>query len=402
MRPAEADAHRDTAAAYVHIPFCSAVCPYCDFAVVAGRDDMADRYVAAVVTEIDRSEPWRPLEALYFGGGTPSHVDPGLLGRILDAMDARHGISPGAEVTLEANPEDFDQDRGRHLRALGFNRISFGAQSFDSTVLASLGRRHLGAQIDDSVHAARAAGFENLSLDLIYGTPGETGDSWSMTLGRAMSLGPDHISVYALTVEPGTELGRAVRAGAAVPDPDTQVDRWELASERLGVAGFSRYEVSNWSRAGHECRYNLTVWAQGEYEAYGNGANGHRDGRRFRNYRRLDSYVDAVEGGESPIAGVDRVGGWDAELDRLFVGLRRSVGVAPGTGVDVFASSSEGARLLEMGVVGLETGRLVIRNPMLTDEVHRVVLGLRPPDGWAQDGHGDIVSTRENARRPTF
>lgn len=402
MRPAEADAHRDTAAAYVHIPFCSAVCPYCDFAVVAGRDDMADRYVAAVVTEIERSEPWRPLEAIYFGGGTPSHVDPSLLGRILDALDARHGISMEAEVTLEANPEDFDQDRGGQLRQIGFNRVSFGAQSFDSTVLASLGRRHFGAQIDDSVHAARKAGFENLSLDLIYGTPGETDDSWSATLDRAMGVGADHISAYALTVEPGTELGRAVRAGAAAPDPDTQVDRWEHAAERLLAAGFSRYEVSNWSLRGHECRYNLTVWAQGEYEAYGNGANGHRGGRRFRNYRRLDSYIGAVEGGRSPIAGFDRVEGWEAELDRLFVGLRRSVGVAAGTGVDAFASSSEGARLVEMGVVGLENDRLVIRNPMLTDEVDRVVLGLEPPDGWAQDGHGDIVSVRENARRPTF
>lgn len=397
MTPAEADAHRHVAAAYVHIPFCSAVCPYCDFAVVADRDDMAERYAAAVVTEIQRSEPWRPLDAVYVGGGTPSHVDPGFLADIIGALDSRHGVSPSAEISLEANPEDFDERRGRRLAEIGFNRVSFGAQSFDDAVLLSLGRRHVGSQIDESVAAARSAGFESVNLDLIYGTPVETGASWAETLERALALEPDHISAYSLTVEPGTELGRAVRDGAEAPDPDTQADRYELAAEMFSAAGLCRYEVSNWAHPGRECRYNLTVWAQGEYEAYGNGAHGHRNGNRTRNYRRLDSYIDAIESGRSGVAGTEEIRGWDTEVDRLFVGMRRVVGVSSGPGVDAFAASPDGSRLLAMGVTGIEWGRLVVRSPLLTDEVHRVVLGLGPPQGWDQLRHGDNVLLTEDA-----
>lgn len=397
MTPAQADACRNTAAAYVHIPFCSAVCPYCDFAVVAGRDDLDVRYVDAVVSEITRSEPWRPLEAVYVGGGTPSRVDPSLLGRVLDALTDRHGITDGAEISLEANPEDFDESRASRLSDIGFNRVSFGAQSFDDRVLLSLGRRHAGSRIARSVEAARGSGFDNISLDLIYGTPGETGSSWTATMASALDLEPNHISAYALTVEPGTELGRSVKQGASAPDPDIQADRYEATMMAVGAAGMSRYEVSNWSAAGYECRYNMTVWAQGEYEAYGNGAHGHRRGQRFRNYRHLDSYLEAIESGQSAVAGEEPVEGWDAELDRLFVGLRRTVGVSLGPGGKAFVQSTEGSRLIEAGIVELSAGRLTVKNPMLTDEVHRIVLDLEEPDWWAQHSPDDIVLTRENA-----
>ena len=375
MTPEVADSFVDTAAAYVHIPFCSAVCPYCDFAVVAGRDDLVDRYIDALVRDIVMSEPWLPLEAIYFGGGTPSHVDAAMLARILETLDERHGIADNAEISLEANPEDFSAERAGVFNRIGFNRVSFGAQSFDSDVLVSLGRRHQGDQIDAALHAAREAGFENVSLDLIYGEPGETSQSWVETIGRAIDLDPDHVSCYALTVEPGTPLGRAVSDGAAAPDPDTQADRYEVA-ERLFE--LSRYEVSNWAREGFECRYNLTVWAQGEYEAYGNGAHGFRDGCRFRNIRHLDTYLDAVESGQQPHAGADAIDGWEREVDRLFVGLRRSVGVALGAGTRALLDSDDGRRLLEAGVIELDDSRLRIVRPMLTDAVHRSVLGLQP------------------------
>lgn len=397
MTPTEADAYSRSAAAYVHIPFCSSVCPYCDFAVVAGRDDLVDRYIDAVCTEITTSEPWRPLEAIYFGGGTPSHVDPSVLGGVLDALSLKHGFSADAEVSLEANPEDFDVARAATLRSLGFNRVSFGAQSFDSSVLVALGRRHQAGQIESSVRAARRAGFENVSLDLIYGTPGETANSWSDTLRRAIDLAPDHISCYALTVESGTPLGRAVREGAEAPDPDTQADRYENANMVLSAAGYTRYEVSNWSYPEHECRYNLTVWAQGQYEAYGNGSHGYRDGIRFRNIRRIDAYVRAVESDKTPRSGNDVVEGWDAEIDRLFVGLRRVVGVAPGPGVTTFLQSDSGRRLVDAGVVNLVAGRLTINRPLLTDEVHRCVLDLEAPDGWAKTEAADIVSSSSDA-----
>jgi oxygen-independent coproporphyrinogen-3 oxidase len=378
----DVDRFSRTPAAYVHVPFCSAVCPYCDFAVVAGADHLAERYLEAVVAEIGMSDSWRPLESVYFGGGTPSHVAPALLGRVLDALSRHHGIVEGAEVSLEANPEDFDTAQGAELRSIGYNRVSFGAQSFDDVVLADLGRRHRAGDIVRSVTQAREAGFANLSLDLIFGSPVETDRSWQSTVRSALSLDPDHVSCYALTVEPGTTLARQVRSGAAAPDPDVQADRYEAADAFLTGSGLERYEVSNWSKPGVECRYNLTVWAQGEYEAYGNGAHRFRDGVRSHNVRRLEAYLSRVEAGERPTAGGEPVEGWDGEIDRLFVGLRRSVGVASGPGTDALLLSSGGDLLVRERVIELREGRLVVGRPLLTDEVHRQVLDLAPPEGW--------------------
>lgn len=385
MTPDEADLFSNSAAAYVHVPFCSAVCPYCDFAVVAGQDHLAARYVEAVCTEIARSRPWHPLDAVYFGGGTPSHVEPHLLARILEALSDRHGLASEAEVTLEANPEDFSGERAEKLRDAGFNRVSFGAQSFDGAVLVDLGRRHAGTDISSSVQAARWAGFADVSIDLIYGTPGESDRSWADTLRQTIETGPDHVSCYALTVEPGTPLGRSVRDGAEAPDPDVQADRYETADSILTEAGLQRYEVSNWARPGWECRYNMTVWAQGEYEGYGNGAHGFRHGRRYRNHRRVDAYIDRMESGRSPRAGHEDVHGWGAELDRLFVGLRRSVGVAEGPGTEALLESEEGRGLAAAGVVSTGAGRLVVTRPLLTDAVHRSVLTLSAPIVWGDD-----------------
>jgi len=381
----------DARSAYVHIPFCSSVCPYCDFAVVAGAEHMIDRYVDAVVTEIEMSPAWDPLDSVYFGGGTPSHVPPLALGRILSTIEARHGLRPEAEISLEANPEDFTEDRSIELRRLGFNRVSFGAQSFDGAVLEALGRRHGADQIVSSVAAARGAGMLSVSVDLIFGTPLETDESWDQTLQRTITAAPDHVSCYALTVEPGTPLNRAVIAGAPAPDPDVQADRYEMAEARLGAAGYGRYEVSNWARPGHECRYNLTVWAQGEYEAYGNAAHRYRDGVRSRNVRRLDAYLSEIEAGRRPIAGADPVSGWESEIDRLFVGLRRTEGVSDGPGVQSLIGSEKGKLLEEAGVIAISSGRLVVRRPLLTDEVHRAVLGLEAPIGWVEPTTADNV-----------
>lgn len=391
MTPEAADAFLTTTAAYVHIPFCSAVCPYCDFAVVAGRDDLAERYIEALCAEIGRSEPWRPIEALYFGGGTPSRVDPVFLMRVLSAVEGRHGIAAGAEISLEANPEDFDHRLARSLRDIGFNRVSFGAQSLEAGVLASLGRRHSPSDVETAVEAAREAGFDNLSLDLIYGTPGEA--AWGETLSRAVALEPDHVSCYALTVERGTPLGRAVTDGAASPDPDDQAAKYEMADRLLQAAGYHRYELSNWARPGHECRYNLTVWAQGEYLAFGNGAHGHRAGVRFRNRRRIDAYLSAVERGESPRAGEEAVTGWDAEIDRLFVGLRRTVGVATGAGGKALLSDPEGRRLRAAGVIESSESRLGVAKPLLGDEALRLVMGLIDPEVRENAVGADTVSS---------
>ena len=385
------DTHVDARSAYVHIPFCSSVCPYCDFAVVAGADHMIDRYADALASEIRMSPTWGPLDSVYFGGGTPSHVPPSVLGRILSTLESHHGLRAGAEISLEANPEDFSEDRAVELSRYGFNRVSFGAQSFDGAVLEALGRRHGPEQIMTSVAAARTAGMRSVSVDLIFGTPLETDQSWDQSLQKVIEASPDHVSCYALTVEPGTPLNRAVIAGASAPDPDVQADRYEMAEASLEVAGYHRYEVSNWCRPGHECRYNLTVWAQGQYEAYGNGAHRFRDGVRSRNLRRLDAYLSEVEAGRRPIAGAEPVIGWDTEIDRLFVGLRRSAGVSDGPGVQSLIGSPEGRLLREAGVIEMSGDRLVVRRPLLTDEVHRAVLGLEAPPGWVERPTADNV-----------
>ncbi|MEX1094108.1 MAG: radical SAM family heme chaperone HemW, partial [Acidimicrobiia bacterium] len=371
------DAFGDLAGAYLHTPFCAAICPYCDFAVVAGKDDLVDRYCDAVVAEIGMDRPWRPLDAVYVGGGTPSRVPGNQLNRFLEALRARHGINEAAEVGLEANPEDWTGEAAASFRAAGFNRVSFGAQSFDTSVLLSLGRRHGPDQISTSVAIARAEGFASVSIDLIYGSPDESDRSWRATVEDAGAAGPDHVSCYALTVEPGTELGRQVGRGAPAPDPDIQASRFGIADSILNAHGLTRYEVSNWSRPGYECVYNSIVWAQGQYVAYGNGAHRFQDGVRSRNFRRLETYLKAVENRESPTAGEEILTGWDLELDRLFVGLRRSAGAAVGPGGRVFIADGDGQRLLEAGVVSADGDRLKVENPMLSDAVLRVVLGLK-------------------------
>lgn len=388
---ADVDRHADRSVAYIHVPFCSAVCPYCDFAVVAGADHLVERYVDAVIAEVGMSEQRAPLEAVNFGGGTPSHIHPARLGSILDALWDKHGISGGAEISIEANPEDFDTSRAGELAELGFTRVSFGAQSLDASVLAYLGRRHLGEDVSRSVTAAREAGFASVSVDLIYGSPVETPQSWLRSLQGVIDLGPDHVSCYALTVERGTPLSRSIQLGAPRPDPDVQADRYEEGDVMLTSAGLSRYEVSNWARPGHECVYNLAVWGQGEYEAYGNGAHRFIGGVRSRNIRRLEAYIDGVEAGDRPLAGADNLSVWEREIDRLFVGSRRTAGVVPGPGGQALLESDWGRRLVEAGVIAIVAGRLTVLRPLLTDEVHRAILDLEPPARWEQAPDPDNV-----------
>lgn len=367
-------------AAYVHLPFCARVCPYCDFAVVSGRDDLIERYVNAVASEIRADDDWKPLASVYVGGGTPSRVPPALTGNLIGALTERFGIEPSAEVSLEANPEDWTTATAEQMAAQGFERVSFGSQSFDQAVLASLGRRHHPDQIAAAVTIARDSGFRSVNLDLIFGTPDETVASWSHTLDRAIALAPDHVSCYALTVEPGTELGRAVAGGAPAPDPDLQADFYEMACESLAGAGLVRYEVSNWARPGHAVRYNLAVWAQSEYLAFGMGAHRFRHGVRSHNRRLLDGYLAALEGGVSPSAGFEAIEGWAAEVERVFLGIRRVAGVVAGAAGNALMAGEEGHRLATAGVVAVVDGRLVVRRPLLTDHVARALLALAPPE----------------------
>ena len=394
LRSTECDAERpdstvlaDRAAgwrsAYVHIPFCARRCPYCDFAVVAADEPgggEVERYVDALVAEVGMEpQPFR-VDAVNFGGGTPTRVPPSHLGRILEVIDARLGTTTGAEISIEANPEDWTDDRARELKSIGFNRVSFGVQSLDPFVLHALGRAHSPEDSTRAVVGARSAGFDTVSVDVIYGTPGESEASWCRTVDGVLDLEPNHVSAYALTVEGGTALSRSIQAGAPAPDPDEQADRFEYVDGAAREAGLIRYEVSNWAEAGHACRYNLSTWMMGEYAAFGTGAHDHRFGVRSRNIRRLDAYLARIDAGERARSGSERLDAFESERQRFMVGLRLVCGVEPGSVGGPFLDSVQGRRLAGAGVVGLRDGRVVVLRPLLTDLVARSVLSVSPDD----------------------
>jgi putative oxygen-independent coproporphyrinogen III oxidase len=378
--PELADAAARWRSAYVHIPFCRRRCPYCDFAVVtpSETDRPVEAYVDAVIAEIAMEPEWGALDAVNLGGGTPSTLDPASLRRILTALGERFGLNPGAEVSIETNPEDVTPALAEALVATGFTRISLGVQSFDAAVLGVLGRRHDRRQAETAVAAVRGAGFGSVSIDLIFGAAGETQAMWRATLAAALALAPDHLSAYGLTVEPGTALSRQVAAGGPRPDPDVQADAYEHLVAAVAGTGLVHYEVSNFAAPGHVCRYNLSTWAQGEYLAFGLGAHGHRDGVRRRNVRRLEAYLDRIAAGNRPEAGTVRQDDWGREQERVLLGIRRRAGVVAGVAGTAVWESGEGERLGTAGVLRCEGERLVVTRPLLTDAVSRAVLSLSP------------------------
>jgi putative oxygen-independent coproporphyrinogen III oxidase len=373
-----ADAAAGLVAAYVHIPFCHRVCPYCDFAVVEGAGRLVGRYADALVAEIAAAEPFsEPLAAVFIGGGTPTAVPTTVLASVLRALAERFGLAPDAEISVEANPEDVTQDLIDGLRATGVTRLSLGVQSFDDEVLASLGRAHTAVTAASAVEAA-AAVIPSVSVDLMFGTPGETPASWDRTVRHALDSGVDHLSLYALTVERGTPLSRSVSRGAPAPDPDDQAARYETAVAAAANAGLVRYETSNLARPGRTCTYNLVTWAQGEYAAFGNGAHRHREGVRSWNVRRVDRYVEWVEARRTAVAGEERLGPWAREVERVMLGARRAAGVAAGAAGRALLASPAGRRLVDAGVVVEQGDRLVVTKPLLGDEVARALLALDP------------------------
>ena len=385
--PGLSDAAAGMVAAYVHVPFCRRVCPYCDFAVVAGREELAARYVDALVAEIEATPPLdRPLDAVAFGGGTPSRLPAAAVSRVLEALRAVHRVAPDAEVSLEANPEDWTPSLAGALADAGVDRVSLGVQSFDAGVLEWLGRAHTPEQGAAAVAEARRAGFRSVSVDLIFGSPVESHASWQQSVAAAIGLEIDHLSCYALTVEQGTPLSRSVRAGAPSPDPDAQADRYEAAWEAAGAAGLQRYETSNAARPGHACVYNLVTWAGGEYQGFGNGAHRHVGGIRSWNVRRVDRYLERVETGGRATSGEERLDAWGREQERLVLGLRRASGAVIGEAGSALLDSPEGARLVAAGVLAAGGERLRVARPLLGDAVARAVLGLDPPDPSAGDG----------------
>jgi oxygen-independent coproporphyrinogen III oxidase len=286
-------------ALYVHIPFCTAKCTYCDFNSYAGQESLMAVYARAVAKE---ARLWSPLvsgrqvETVFFGGGTPSLMPVEDMRTIFVALRSAFYIAPDAEVSLEANPGTVDEAHLIGLRNVGFNRISFGVQSFHDEELRQLERIHDAREVEDAYRWARGAGFDNVNLDLIYGLIGQSMAAWQENLEKALALGPDHLSLYALTLEEGTPLTRDVERGRRPgPDPDLQADMFEWNRERLPRAGFHHYEVSNWARPERQCRHNLVYWRNGDWLGLGAGAHSHLFGERFANALTPSRYVALVD-----------------------------------------------------------------------------------------------------------
>ncbi|MFP5322936.1 MAG: radical SAM family heme chaperone HemW [Acidimicrobiia bacterium] len=312
----------DAFGAYLHIPFCARRCDYCAFATWTDRGHLVDRYLAGLATEVDRAvaDGLPRLTSVFVGGGTPTLVPPEGLVDVL----ARLPLAPGAEVTVEANPDTVSAASLRTYRAGGVTRMSFGVQSMQPHVLEALGRSHDPDNVRRAVAWTRDAGFETFNLDLIMGGAGETVDDWAATLLATLELEPPHVSAYGLTVEPGTPLAADPDRH---PDDDDQADKYLLADRLLGDAGLDWYEVSNWARPGHECRHNRLYWAAGDYLGFGCAAHSHREGRRWWNLRTPERYLDAVESGATTEAAGETLDDADRALEALQLALRTRDGV---------------------------------------------------------------------------
>jgi putative oxygen-independent coproporphyrinogen III oxidase len=364
----------ESAGIYVHVPFCLTRCGYCDFNAYAGLDHLASRYVAALLREAELTAPdWEGVEvvSVFLGGGTPTTLEVPDLKALLARLRSEFLVSSDAEVTIEANPDTVDEAKLAGLLEAGYGRLSMGAQSFDRSVLAALERIHQPESVRRAFTAARAAGFDNVNLDLIYGAAAETVESWERTLGEAIALAPEHVSAYALTIEPATPLGRQVaRGGVPAPDPDLQAEMFELACRMLGEAGYGHYEVSNWAKPGYACRHNLGYWERRPYVALGAGAHGYRDGRRWWNVRPPEEYLSIVERRELPVGGFEELEPADAYLEEVFLRLRILEGI-PSSWVE----DGREEPYVESGLLVRDDGHLVPteRGMLLLNEL---VLGL--------------------------
>ena len=329
---------------YIHIPFCKTKCPYCDFNTYQGIESLMGPYLQALTTELGlwgRVLGRPPVNTIFFGGGTPSYLPDGHIGRILAEAGSAFAVSPEAEITIEANPDDLDTKACNLLLSQGVNRLSIGVQSLDNGLLDLLGRRHDAAQAVEAFQTARTAGFSNINLDLMYGLPRQSLAQWQDTLESLVSLSPAHISLYCLTLEEGTPLHRWVQQGKLPePDADLAADMYQYARDALADAGYHHYEISNWSQPGFPARHNLVYWLNRSYLGVGPGAHSHVGNYRFWDVASPNDYMlrvkkwedskpqpfDSLTGGEldtvPPVADREYIGLETSCAETMFLGLR--------------------------------------------------------------------------------
>jgi putative oxygen-independent coproporphyrinogen III oxidase len=371
---------------YVHVPFCTVRCGYCDFNTYTAEDlgttPGASRatYADAVRRELDLAArvlgASPPVVSVFFGGGTPTLLPPGDLTGVLATIDERWGLAPDAEVTTEANPDSVDAASLATLRAGGFNRISVGMQSSEPAVLATLDRTHDPDRVPEVVDAARTAGFDQISLDLIYGTPGESQDQWRRSVESALAMEPDHISAYALVVEPGTALDRHVRRGELPPpDDDDLADKYAMADELLTTAGYAWYEISNWARGDDaRCVHNRLYWTAGHWWGFGPGAHSHVGGVRWWNVKHPAAYAARLAAGDSPAHAREALDQETRRLERVLLESRLVDGLELGLLDDAGRQALSG--LVADGLVEPASHRLVLtrRGRLLADTVVRALV----------------------------
>lgn len=314
---------------YVHIPFCHRKCGYCDFNSYAGMDALIEPFIEALHREIEQS-PYagERFDTVFFGGGTPTYLSGDALTGILEHLTRRFDIAPDAEITCEANPGSVSLPQLQTMRRAGFNRLSFGVQSFDPDELQRMDRIHSPDDVLQGVEWARAAGFTNLNLDLIFALPKQTVARWEVNLRRAIELQPEHLSLYALMLEPNTRFYHLYQKGKLrLPDDETQVAMFRLAQRLTAEAGYRQYEISNYARAGYECQHNLIYWRNEPYLGFGPGAVSYMGGKRWTNIKHPREYIRRVIASEPLELEWERLTGWDKVAETLMLGLRMLAGV---------------------------------------------------------------------------
>ena len=326
---------------YIHIPYCVKRCGYCDFNTYTpgelkeGSDiaQVSNGYIDLLIQEakIARAEVKtnEPISTIFFGGGTPTLIEPADLGRVLNSIEADFGFAKDIEITIEANPDTVSKEKLATLRGVGINRISFGMQSAAPHVLAVLDRTHNPENVVKATNWAREVGFEQVSVDLIYGSPGESIADWEATIDSALALPINHISAYALIVESGTKLAAQVKRGEVViPDDDQTADKYLLADEKFSQAGFTWYELSNWAKNGGECRHNIAYWEGANWWGLGPGAHSHLDGKRLWNVKHPNAYRERLELIQSPVMESETLKLEEKESERVMLEIRMPEGIA--------------------------------------------------------------------------
>ncbi|MFA5354460.1 MAG: radical SAM family heme chaperone HemW [Thermodesulfovibrionales bacterium] len=315
---------------YIHIPFCIRKCSYCDFYSLPFDSSLAEGYSRALIREMElRSGEASDLATVYLGGGTPTMLSAGRIRDLMESIRERFSLTPGAEVTIEANPRTLSPEKAEGLLEAGINRISIGVQSFNDAELLALGRSHNTGDALRAVEIAQKSGFTAISLDLMYGLPGQGMPEWEQSLAVALELGPVHISAYELTPEEGTPLHAGLSRGEiTIPGEETIEEMYHRTIDMLAARGYRHYEISNFALPGHECRHNLNYWERGEYLGVGAGAHSFIDGVRMENVRDLEAYLNAVGNGAVPRCGEMAISADEAVRELLFLGLRKTEGIA--------------------------------------------------------------------------